>query len=254
MFTLPRVPRLAALSAIAAAFALCAPAHAMDIDVKVGPEVKVPSGLKWQKVSVTSKNKKSQNFGQLDSQTQDMLYNLWAEAVAEKRQEELRQKKILEKSNKKKYMERLEDGKKHDYDPFDYEENIHFVEFALNGAVHRFSAFNAPSSSYGFNPVSGIGGAYSGCRSGELSETICKWRYDNVDLSTGKIIFSKTFEMCAYEDMYTGGGHANGELVIATDFAVDDKTSTVYFKPRFPEGEQSYYHLIELCPAAIRIK
>lgn len=151
------------LSAIAATaiLALCAPACAADIDVKFGDGVKLPSGLKWQKASVTSKNKKSKNFGNLDPQKQDMLYALWVKELEEKRQKELKETYISQ-------------------------ENIIFAEIPLNGVLHRFSALDA------FDDV------YSGCKFGDFREMwVCKWRYDRIDDKTGEPTRTQYFSMCA---------------------------------------------------------
>lgn len=155
------------LSAIAATaiLALCAPACAADIDVKFGDGVKLPSGLKWQKVSVTSKSKESPFFGNLDPKKQDMLYALWVKELEEKRQKELKETYISQ-------------------------EDIIWVEIPLNGITHRFTALKT------------FGDVYSGCKSGDFREMfVCKWRHDRINKKTGETLSTQYFPMCA--NIYT---------------------------------------------------
>ena len=72
------------LPAAAIVFALCAPGYAVELDVKFGEGVKLPSSLKWQRAGITSKHKDGFNTGNIDAKKQEYLYNLWAKEIAEK--------------------------------------------------------------------------------------------------------------------------------------------------------------------------
>ena len=178
------------LSGFAVAAALCAPAYAQELDVKFGEGVNLPSGLKWQRASITSKHKNGVNTGNIDAKKQEYLYNLWAKEITEK--------------NKREEAVCKNDPR------CSFPENLLLAEFSLDGITHRFSSASM---------------VYNGCDSGFIHAVReCLWHYEGVDEKTGNVAHTKSFRMCA--NVGSINVHRRHDIL---EFAIDDKNKVVYF-------------------------
>ena len=188
---MPRISSLVAVFGVAVAFTLCAPAHALELDIKswgsTGDVITPPSGVKWQKTGVASKFKGKRWKNTVDDKEMERLYALWDKEIKE-------QNKIQSPN------------------PVYPSEKIFLAKFILNGIEHRFSAASM---------------SYKGCTYYLANTSECDWRYEAVDPQTQKAIHAQTLRMCA--PLITAYDSEDGKFA-TSEFAVDEKKSTVFFR------------------------